>query len=65
MSLSGFQVRQAAAPHIHAVTQRTGLLITHLAVLERNKAPLVSETGLTRHDGNSNPARELVTPDAS
>jgi DNA-binding IclR family transcriptional regulator len=42
VSLSGLQVRQVAAPYMHALTERTGLT-THLAVLERNEAVLVEK----------------------
>ena len=42
MSLSGLQVRQVAAPHMHSLTERTGLT-THLAVLERYEAVLVEK----------------------
>ncbi len=42
LSLSGLEVRQVAAPHLHALTGRTGLT-THLAVLERNEAVLVEK----------------------
>ncbi len=42
LSLSGLKVRQLAAPHMLALTERTGLT-THLAVLERNEAVLVEK----------------------
>lgn len=41
-SLSGLQVRQVAVPHMHVLTQRTGLT-THLAILEQNEAVLVEK----------------------
>jgi DNA-binding IclR family transcriptional regulator len=41
-SLSGLQVRQVAAPHMHALMERT-TLTTHLAILERNEAVLVEK----------------------
>jgi DNA-binding IclR family transcriptional regulator len=42
LSLSGLQVRQAAAPHMLLLTERTGLT-SHLAILERNEAVLVEK----------------------
>lgn len=42
LSLSGLQVRQVAAPHMHTLTERTKLT-SHLAILERNEAVLVEK----------------------
>ena len=42
MSLAGLPIRHVAAPHMHALTERTGLT-THLAILERNEAVLVEK----------------------
>src|SRR3954469_9986455 len=42
MSLSGFQVRELAAPHMRGLMERTGLTV-HLAVLEHYEAVLVEK----------------------
>ena len=42
MSLSGFEVRQAAVPHMCSLMERTGLTV-HLAVLERYEAVVVEK----------------------
>ena len=42
LSLSGLPIRHAAAPHMRALTERTGMT-THLAILERNEAVLVEK----------------------